>query len=98
MYPVMKRDSDLTPEKIAFGQRLKTAIRACGYETDSEFARDLGVDQRTLANWTNGWRWPEPMVLGRLSEKLQVTVDWLYYGRTAGLTLDAARRLGQTGS
>lgn len=82
-----------TAAKIAFGERLREAIAVAEYKSDAAFARHLGVSKNRMSNFVNGWRWPEPELLGVICTELQTTADWLLYGRDDGLSLAFSRRL-----
>lgn len=63
------------------------------FPTSAAFARHLGVDPKRLNNVENGYP------LGRdLAERIVqripgITLDWLWYGKTEGLSVQVAREL-----
>lgn len=89
----MVAPTEKTPAKIAFGERLRHAITAAGYRSAAAFAKKIQVSPQRLSNFTNGWRWPEPELLGLMCDHLSCTSDWLLYGKTSGLTFDFMERL-----
>jgi hypothetical protein len=82
-----------TLAKMAFGERLHEAIAVCGYRSDAAFSRKIGISATRLGNFTNGWRWPEPELLGVICEHLDCTADYLLYGKRGGLLAEFRDRL-----
>ncbi|MBQ9257977.1 MAG: helix-turn-helix transcriptional regulator [Acidaminococcaceae bacterium] len=58
-----------------FKERLN--LLALKYESTTEFAAALGISRQTVGFWLNGNRAPDADSLITISEKMDVSVDWL---------------------
>jgi hypothetical protein len=77
----------------AVGQRLTRLREEMGYMYVTPFAKYLGVGLKRLWHAENGGPLAKELAL-RIVEKCPgVTLDWLYLGRTKGLSLSMGRRL-----
>lgn len=76
------------------GRRLKHLREAFGYPTQTAFCAALGVQ---LNRWNNIER-GEPLsirvAMTIINRFPGLTLDYLYFGKTDGLTVSMARRLG----
>jgi hypothetical protein len=74
-------------------KRLKLLWKANGYPTSASFAEALGISAGRLSNAENGH--PLSIEVARLIKNVVpgVTLDWLYDGDEAGLTVSLQRRL-----
>ena len=64
-----------------------------GYEYVTPFAKHLGVGLKRLWNAENGGSLGKELALCIVRKCPGVTLDWLYLGRTEGLSASMARRL-----
>ena len=78
-------------------ERLLRLRAALGYPTATAFATFLGVGQQRWANYENGFPLSREMIFLLVRTVPGLTSDWLYFGRSDGLPLDLARRLGELG-
>lgn len=77
--PVFPINDLARPEviKTPLGQRLRAVRKQFGDPSRIEFARRLGVTDKTLANHERGDSEPDASVLRRYREELGVNVNWL---------------------
>ena len=71
-----------------FGERLIRAREARGFKKQADFARRLGISQNRLYTWESGRNYPNVQELPLLCDTLDVTIDYLYLGRTRGLSVE----------
>jgi transcriptional regulator with XRE-family HTH domain len=72
--------------------RLRLAL---GFQQAAKFARFLGVSKGRWNNFERGYPLPREMIF-LLCEKIDgLTSDWIYFGRSRGLSVDLAHRLGE---
>jgi len=76
-----------------FGQRLRAARQAVGYETARDFAVALDIEESALSNYERGIRRPPNDVLQRIRDRTKVTADYLYFGDISGLPLGLYAKL-----
>ena len=75
--------------------RLRTLRDALAFDTASAMAAFLGVSPQRWSNFENGLPLSREMAF-RLVQKIPgLTLDWLYFGKSDGLPLGLARRLGE---
>jgi transcriptional regulator with XRE-family HTH domain len=77
------------------GARLKRLRETLGYPTGAGFARFLGVETTRWNNFENGKPLSREIVFLLVRTVPGLTSDWLYFGRSNGLPLELARRLGE---
>lgn len=78
----------------AVSVRLRRLRRAYGFVKSSGFAAFLGVSPTRWSNFERGLPLSRDMS-SRLTKRIPgLTLDWLYRGRSEGLPLELARRLG----
>lgn len=65
------------------GQRIKATRKRCRLNQEN-LGRELGVSQPTVANWEADIHQPRPFMLGKLADRLEVTVGWLAGGDEGG--------------
>lgn len=75
-------------------ERLKALRAAYGYSEAAAFARFLDIPAQTYNPFENGARLSLPAALQIVRRIPGMTLDYLYFGKPDGLTLDLARRLG----
>lgn len=78
-------------------ERLVRLRAALGYPTASAFAAFLGLGQQRWANYENGFPLSREVIFLLVQSVPGLTSDFLYFGRSDGLPLDLARRLGELG-
>nr|PZN02741.1 MAG: XRE family transcriptional regulator [Bacillota bacterium] len=61
---------------MMIGERIKS-LREERKITQQELARYLGVSQKTISNYENGERSPDPDTLRKIADYFDVTVDYL---------------------
>ena len=75
--------------------RLRTLRDALAFDTASAMAAFLGVSPQRWSNFENGLPLSREMAF-RLVQKIPgLTLDWLYFGKSDGVPLALARRLGE---
>src|SRR4051794_19375890 len=75
-------------------ERLVRLRKALGYPTASAFAKFLGIGQQRWANFENGFPLSREVIFLLVRSVPGLTSDWLYFGKSDGLPVDLARRLG----
>jgi transcriptional regulator with XRE-family HTH domain len=75
--------------------RLKRLRKAYGFETSSAFAAFLDIGLQRWNAFENGSPLSREVVFLLVRKFAGLTSDWLYFGRTDGLPLEVARRLGE---
>ena len=70
---------DMSEQEVRelFGKNLQAARKSLGY-TQMEAARYLGVDEKQLACWETGNRWPKLLYIVIISIKYSVSLDYLF--------------------
>jgi len=66
--------------KEQFGRRLRLAREASGFATSNEAARIFNLENETYRLYEVGKRFPKPHILVALSERFNVTLDYLIKG------------------
>lgn len=61
----------------AFARNLKRAIVDAGYQTQSGFARAIGITSSGLSLYLKGRRIPDTRLLLRISQVLHISIDEL---------------------
>lgn len=80
--------------RLEFGQRLRLARNARGYDTASDFARVAEFKIHTYAKWEQGITKPRATAdLVKICTLLDVSSDWLITGNERGLSVDMVQRL-----
>ena len=78
----------------AVGRRLRQLRESMGYTQVTPFAKYLSVGLKRLWNADNGGPLGKELALCIVQKCPGVTLDWLYLGRTEGLSVSMVRRLG----
>lgn len=65
-----------------FGKRLRASRIAAGYESASDFARDLGIEAPAYRKYERGEAQPPIDALGRICDLTGKTADFLMFGRS----------------
>lgn len=76
-----------------FAARLRRAREVRGFRTQTALARLIGVDSDTVSVWEGGRNFPRPRELFVLCEHLDVSADWLLFGKPRGLDATAYQAL-----
>ena len=71
----------------AIGRRLKMARRAAGFRFAKDFSEKLDIDQNSYTPYERGVAAPPVHKLDLIKQHTGVTMDWLYLGETANLTV-----------
>ncbi len=81
------------PQRPLIPERLRLLRRAAGYKTQAAFARGLGISPQRYCNSESDY--PLSLDVAHLIVALVpgCTLDWLYYGIEAELTVDLLQRL-----
>lgn len=91
----MGRVATNMPEPGTQAERMRRLRLATGCKTQTEFAKRFGFTVTQWSNFENG----SPVganAAKRLVEKIPgITLDWIYNGSAAFLTMEMARKLGE---
>jgi DNA-binding XRE family transcriptional regulator len=88
------REPTETHAREAFSERLAAAREAAGFPSKQAMADFLGISQARYGTWERGEGMPNSITLLRhLCDALDVTTDYLFFGRTAGMTRTTYARL-----
>lgn len=83
----------LPPESIdEIARRLRLMISAFDIPP-SKLADGAGVGRSTLSNWLAGKGRPSLDEAMKIARHLQITLDYIYFGKMDGLPLDKAQKL-----
>ena len=63
-----------------FSERLKTAVNTCGV-SQVDLSNELNIDKGSLNRYLNQGRVPEWHILVKLSDRLNISCDWLLTGK-----------------
>jgi transcriptional regulator with XRE-family HTH domain len=63
-----------------FGQRLAKAIERGGFESQAEFARQIGVGQAAISRYIHGRRLPDGEVMVRIARVIPDQLIWVLTG------------------
>ncbi len=77
--------ADAAPDSI--GERIRLARKARNLN-QADLAGRLGVTQPAVANWESGVHDPRRLVLARLADTLDVSLDWLAAGARSAVEAD----------
>jgi hypothetical protein len=77
------------------GKRLRHMRRALGYRHANMFAAYLGVPPTRWNNLENGFPLSKEISFLLLRKVSGLSLDWLYFGRTDGLSERLGQRLGE---
>jgi transcriptional regulator with XRE-family HTH domain len=88
-----KREPDGRNSLVA--KRLRQLRKAESIERASDFADRLGVSVQRWNNFENGFPLSKEIAIQLVQTIPGLTLDWLFLGRTEGLTINLARRLGE---
>lgn len=75
------------PPLVTIGERIKQARKAMGLNQIS-LAERVGVSQPAVANWESGIHDPRRVMLAKLADALNVSVDWLAGGARSSAERD----------
>lgn len=76
------------------GRRLRHLRKSLGYEYASTFARSLGIQDNRWNNLENGYPLSKEIAFLLVRKISGLSLDWLYYGKTDGLSERLGQRLG----
>lgn len=76
------------------GRRLRHLRKSLGYEYASTFARSLGIQDNRWTNLENGFPLSKEIAFLLVRKISGLSLDWLYYGKTDGLSERLSQRLG----
>jgi DNA-binding XRE family transcriptional regulator len=86
-----------TSEDMNRAERLKRLRETLGYPTQSSFAAFLGISVQRWSNFENGMPISQEIVFLLVRSVPGLSSDWLYFGKSDGLSVSLARRLGELG-
>lgn len=69
-------------DRKIFAERLKRLISE-RYETQRQFANELGVSDNTVSNWVNGTNMPQTDTIHLITKVLDVNIDYILVGDKA---------------
>ncbi len=75
------------PPSDSIGDRIRVTRKARNL-SQAELAARLGVTQPAIANWESGVHDPRRVMLAKLAETLDVSLDWLASGARSALEAD----------
>lgn len=78
----------------AIAHRLKATREALGFDKQSDFAKQLGLDKSSYNLFENGKRRLTNAVALRLRRKFGISLDWLYCGDVSSLPNKITSKLG----
>jgi DNA-binding XRE family transcriptional regulator len=81
--------------KPPVAERLKKLREAMGYESQTAWAKLLGISLARWNNVENGKSLGNDLAFKLVRTVPGLTLDWLYLGVSAGLPIELARRLGE---
>jgi transcriptional regulator with XRE-family HTH domain len=88
---VIQRNPERNPE---MAKRLKRLRDVYG-PSQIEFCRRFGFTASQWSNYESGTK-PSLAAATQLVRRIDgLSLDWIYFGRTGGLTIEVARRLGE---
>ena len=76
------------------GRRLRHLRKSLGYEYASTFARYLGIQDNRWTNLENGFPLSKEIAFLLIRKVSGLDFNWLFLGRTDGLSRGLAQRLG----
>jgi transcriptional regulator with XRE-family HTH domain len=76
--------------RLSAGQRIREMREAAGYRNQREFARELGISASELSRIERGLRRLDTVLLRRIAEKLNTTMDAFFAEETQMLALARA--------
>ena len=76
------------------GRRLRHLREALGYQHGNAFARHLGIMDARWYNLENGYPLSKEVAFLLVQKVSGLSLDWLYYGRTDGLSKGLDKKLG----
>jgi transcriptional regulator with XRE-family HTH domain len=86
----------MNPIDAESAQRLRVLRHALGFPTQAAFAAFLGVELTRWNNFERGRPLSREVAITLATRIPGLTVDWLYFGRTSGLSLELASKLDQS--
>lgn len=97
--PMTKRPKDspkhgVVEEVPGQAARLKRLRDALEFETAIAFAAFLDIDYSRYSAFENGSPLSRQVAFILVQKISGLTLDWLYFGKTDGLSIELARRLG----
>lgn len=66
-------------DRKKFAERLKQLISS-RYDTQRQFANELGVSDNTVSNWVNGTNMPQTDTIHLIAKVLEVNIDYILVG------------------
>ena len=69
-------------EKNTFGERLYNKITEV-YGSKYAFCNATGISRHTIDSYCKNMRHPNTLILAELCKKLDVSADWLIFGKKA---------------
>ena len=76
------------------GRRLKATREVLGYCTATEFRELLGIESKAAwSYWETGEREIPTEIAIKICDKWDITLDWIYRGKLAGLRQDLQYQL-----
>ena len=77
------------------GRRLRPLRKSLGYEYANTFARHLGIQDNRWTNLENGYPLSREMAFLLVRKVSGLSLDWLWRGKTDGLSRSLGQRLGE---
>lgn len=88
--PAMTKDLD----QDAIGRRIALVRQKHGNQSQTEFAKSVGINRTTLGNYETGYNRPRIDHAVAICDKYNLTLDWFYLGKKGGMRLQDLEFLG----
>lgn len=92
----MAKTNEPTGKNSPHSQRLKRLREVMGFPTDTAWAEYLGIPVQRWSNVANGMPVSRDLSFLLVQKVPGLTLDWIYFGKSDGLPLMLARRLGES--
>lgn len=80
---------------VDIGARLVLLREALGFPTSAAFARHVDLTPQALNNYERGLGRPDLDAALKIVQRTRVSLDWIYRGEDAGLSVELARLLNE---
>lgn len=82
-------------KNVTIGKRLRHLRQMRGYRHGNTFAAFLGIPSTRWNNLENGYPLSKEVAFLLVRKVPGLSLDWLYFGKTDGLSIRLARQLGE---
>ena len=67
-------------QTVGFADRLNEAISDIGMP-QKQLAENIGMERKAVSMWVNGYSMPNSLILARICKVLNVSADYLLFGK-----------------